>query len=33
VSNEAIVQFTIEVPLAGRDYLTLFVHSQRIGTV
>lgn len=33
VSSKAIVQFTIEVPRAGLDDLTLFVRSQRIGTV
>jgi len=33
VDNKAIVQFTIEVPRAGLDDLTLFVRSQRIGTV
>jgi len=31
--SKAIVQFTIEVPRAGFDGLTLFVHFQRIGTV
>jgi hypothetical protein len=33
VKNKAIVQFTIEVPRAGFEHLTLFVRSQRIGTV
>jgi hypothetical protein len=33
VANKAIVQFTIEVPRAGFDDLTLFVQSQRMGTV
>lgn len=33
VHNKTIVQFTIEVPQAGLDDLTLFVRSQRIGTV
>jgi hypothetical protein len=33
VHNKTIVQFTIEVPREGRDDLTLFVRSQRIGTV
>lgn len=33
VANKAIVQFTIEVPREGRDDLTLFLLSQRIGTV
>jgi hypothetical protein len=33
IKNKAIVQFTIEVPRAGFDHLTLFVQSQRIGTV
>ena len=33
VDNKAIVQFTIEVPEAGHDDLTLFMRSQRIGTV
>ena len=31
--DKTIVQFTIEVPRAGLDDLTLFVLSQRIGTV
>jgi hypothetical protein len=31
--TKAIVQFTIEVPRAGFDDLTLFVRSQRVGTV
>jgi hypothetical protein len=33
VHNKTIVQFTIEVPRAGLDDLTLFVRSQRVGTV
>jgi hypothetical protein len=33
VNNKAIVQFTIEVPRVGFDDLTLFMRSQRIGTV
>ena len=33
VNEKAILQFTIEVPRAGRDGLTLFVRSQRIGTI
>ena len=33
VSKKAILQFTIEVPRAGLDELTLSVQSQRIGTV
>jgi hypothetical protein len=33
VADKAIVQFTIEVPREGRDDLTLFLLSQRIGTV
>ena len=33
VSGMAVLQFTIEVPRAGLDDLTLFVRSQRIGTV
>jgi hypothetical protein len=33
VKDKALVQFTIEVPKASMDDLTLFVHSQRIGTV
>lgn len=33
VHNKTIVQFTIEVPRAGLDDLTLSVLSQRIGTV
>ncbi len=33
VDEKAIVQFTIEVPLAGFDNLTLCIRSQRIGTV
>jgi hypothetical protein len=33
VQDKAIVQFTIEVPRAGFDDLTLFVRSQRVGTV
>lgn len=33
VNVKAIVQFTIEVPRAGLDDLTLFVRSQRVGTV
>jgi hypothetical protein len=33
VANKAIVQFTIEVPRDGRNDLTLFLLSQRIGTV
>jgi hypothetical protein len=31
--DKAIVQFTIEVPRAGLDDLTLFLHFQRVGTV
>jgi hypothetical protein len=33
VDGMAVLQFTIEVPRAGFDDLTLFVRSQRIGTV
>ncbi len=33
VNERAILQFTIEVPQAGLDDLTLYVRSQRIGTV
>ena len=33
VKEKAIVQFTIEVPRIGIDDLTLFVRSQRVGTV
>jgi len=33
VTEKAIVQFTIEVPRIGIDDLTLFIHSQRVGTV
>jgi len=33
VNDKALVQFTIEVPRAGLDDLTLFVRSQRVGTV
>jgi hypothetical protein len=33
LQKKAIVQFTIEVPSVGLDDLTLFVRSQRIGTV
>jgi hypothetical protein len=33
VHDKTIVQFTIEVPRAGLDDLTLFVKSQRVGTV
>lgn len=33
VRDKAIVQFTIEVPLAGLDDLVLQVRSQRVGTV
>jgi hypothetical protein len=33
VNDKALIQFTIEVPRAGLDDLTLFVRSQRIGTV
>lgn len=33
VDQAAVVQFTIEVPRAGFDDLTLFVRSQRVGTV
>ena len=33
VKDKAIVQFTIEVPREGLDALTLFILSQRMGTV
>jgi hypothetical protein len=33
VRDKALLQFTIEVPRAGLDNLTLFVRSQRIGTI
>ncbi len=33
VNEKALVQFTIEVPQAGLGELTLFIRSQRIGTV
>jgi hypothetical protein len=33
VTDKVLLQFTIEVPQAGRDDLILFVRSQRIGTV
>jgi hypothetical protein len=33
VNGMAVLQFTIEVPRADRDELTLFVRSQRVGTV
>ena len=33
IDNKALVQFTIEVPRAGCDDLTLFILSQRMGTV
>lgn len=33
VEEKAVVQFTIEVPRVGFDDLTLFVRSQRVGTV
>ncbi len=33
IDNKALVQFTIEVPRSGCDDLTLFILSQRIGTV
>ncbi len=33
VKDKALLQFTIEVPRANMDDLTLFVHSERIGTV
>ena len=33
VQDKTIVQFTIEVPRVGFDDLTLFVQTQRIGTV
>lgn len=33
VVNKGVVQFTIEVPRAGLEDLTLFIRDQRIGTV
>jgi hypothetical protein len=33
VDEKAILQFTIEAPRAGLDQLTLFVRSQRVGTI
>ena len=33
IDDKALVQFTIEVPREGRDDLTLFLLSKRIGTV